>query len=114
MIFDFNLGNNPTELGAVYAAYRALGYSDEDAAVLAQEEFLDRELTAEERAAFTAALRAAGGTIPLTAGDLGSAGADILSAGGAGFFGALSPAGWVAVVGGAAVLGGAVYLSWRR
>lgn len=111
--FDLSLGNNPTELGAVYAAYRALGYSDVDAAVLAQEEYLDRPLTADERAAFAASLTAGGGVLEITAQDVGEAAGGIVSSGGAGFFSSLDASGWVLVVGGAALVGGAAYVALK-
>lgn len=111
--FDFNWGNNPTELGTTYAAYRALGYSDTDAAILAQEEYLDRPLTADERAAFAKALTAGGGVLTIAAEDAGKAAADIASGAGAGFFGGLDASGWALVVGGVALVGGAAYVALK-
>jgi len=111
--FDFNWGNNPTELGTTYAAYRALGYSDVDAAVLAQEEYLDRPLTDAERAAFRAAIVEGGGVPAIAAEDAGKAAADIASGAGKGFFGGLDASGWALVVGGVALVGGAAYVAWR-
>ncbi len=112
-LFNFNFGDTPTELGAVYAAYRALGYSDVAAAVLAQEEYLDRPLTADERAAFVQALTAGGGVLEITAQDVGQAAGEIVSSGGAGFFSSLDASGWALVVGGVALVGGAAYVAWR-
>jgi hypothetical protein len=107
-------GDNPTEIGATYAFYRALGYSDEEAARYALEEQLDRELTDQEAAAYANELERSGGVVTSAATDVGSSVGAVVSGASTGFFGSLSPAGWAAVVGGAAVLGGAVYLSWRR
>lgn len=106
-------GDNPTEVGATYAAYRLLGYSDEEAARYAVEAALDRELTEAEAQAYAEELRRSGGVVQAAAEDVGSGAGDILSGAGRGFFGSLDPAGWAAVVGGVALLGGAVYVAWR-
>lgn len=96
----FSWGDNPTEIGATYAVYRALGYSDEDAAVAAQEAYLDRPMTDAERAAFVAGIQAEGGVIADTAGNIGADIGNIVDKGGKGFFGELGPTGWL-LVGGA-------------
>jgi len=106
-------GDNPTEIGASWAFYRALGYSDTDAARYAIQAALDRELTDAEAKAYAEELSRSGGVVQATAEEAGSGAADILSGAGRGFFGSLDAAGWAAVVGGAAVVAGAAYVAWR-
>jgi len=108
----FTWGDSPTEIGATYAAYRVLGYSDEDAAVAAQEAFLDRPMTAAERAAFVAGIQAEGGVIADTAENIGADIGRVVDKGGKGFFGELGPTGWL-VVGGAGLAAVALIVSSR-
>lgn len=106
-------GDNPTEIGATWAFYRALGYSDTAAARYAMEAALDRELTDAETKAYADELIRSGGVVQATAEEAGSGAGAILSGAGRGFFGSLDAAGWAAVVGGAAVIAGAAYVVWR-
>ena len=106
-------GDNPTEVGATYAAFRLLGYSDEEAARYAVEAALDRELTDAEAKAYAEELKRSGGVVQATAEDVGSGAGDILSGAGRGFFSSLDAAGWATVVGGVALVGGAAYVAWR-
>lgn len=106
-------GDNPTEVGATWAAYRLLGYSDEEAARYAVEAALDRELTDAEAKAYAEELKRSGGVIAMTAEDIGKSAASVASGAGKGFFSGLDAAGWAAVVGGVALVGGAVYVAWR-
>lgn len=95
----FSWGDNPTEIGATYAAYRAIGYSDEEAAVAAQEAYLDRPMTDAERAAFIEGIQAEGGVVADTAGNVAADVGRVTEQASRGFFGMLGPTGWVLVAG---------------
>jgi len=95
----FSWGDSPTEIGATYAAYRVIGYSDEEAAVAAQEAYLDRPMTEAERAAFVAAIQAEGGVIAMTVGNVAEDAGRVTEQASRGFFGTLGPTGWVLVAG---------------
>lgn len=105
----FTWGDNPTEVGASYAFYRVIGYSDTEAASFAMETTLDRELTPEEEKAFAAEIEQGGGVIPSTVENVARDVASVSDAAGRGFFGSLGVGGWLLV--GAAGLATVAYIS---